>query len=189
MLSRNMPLLPSRFLRPMHPKTEIRPDRASVEKTLKAGWVGQCKVHGHRAQVHLPANPDEEAIAYTRHGTLHKKEISADLLRELRRVIHPTSDWTILDAEWIKPREHLYLFDVLKRDGEDLDELPYPERYQLLPRSFISPHITVLPLLKTVEKCMEVLESPEDWIEGLVFKSLSTPGFSDTSIVRCRKKR
>ena len=33
---------------------------------------------------------------------------------------------------------------------------------------------------------MEILESAGEHIEGLVFRSLNSKGFSDTSIVRCR---
>jgi len=178
----------SRFLRPMHPKTEIRPDPAAIEKCLRAGWVGQIKIHGHRAQIHLPADANLEPIAYTRHGTLHKKEIPVSITAELRRVIHPTKGWTVIDAEWVKGEDKLFLFDVLKKDDEDLDQLTYPERYALLPRDFISPHLVVLPCLRTLDKCLEVIQGNEDYVEGLVFKSLSSPGFSDTSILRCRKR-
>ena len=41
----------------------------------------------------------------------------------------------------------------------------------------------------TLAKCMDVLNSPEEYVEGLVFKSLNSKGFDDTSIVRCRKHR
>ncbi len=181
-------MFPSRFLRPMHPKTEIRPDSLAIAKVLRAGWVGQLKIHGHRAQIHLPSDPMVEPIAYTRHGTLHKKEIPDSITAELRRVIQPRDGWTVIDAEWLKGKNLLYLFDVLKIDDKELDALTYPERHALLPRDFISPHLTVLPMLKTLDKCMAVLEKEDPSIEGLVFKSLNTPGFSDTSILRCRKR-
>ena len=35
---------------------------------------------------------------------------------------------------------------------------------------------------------LEAMHDDRPNIEGLVFRSMNTPGFSDTSIVRCRKK-
>ncbi len=43
--------------------------------------------------------------------------------------------------------------------------------------------------LPVLEKCLAVLENDElEYSEGLVFKALKTPGFLDTSIIRCRRK-
>lgn len=176
------------FIKPMHPKTEISPTRESIEKILKAGWKAQLKIHGHRSQIHLHPDPSKEVLAYNRHGRLHKKLLSDEMTMELRRVLDLENDWTVVDAEWIKPKDLLYVFDILKLNGESLRRETYEERYSRLPRAFISPHIKTLPLLSTVEKCLAALNSPEDYIEGLVFKSMSTKGFSDSAIVRCRKK-
>ncbi len=173
----------------MHPKTEILPERAVVEKILRAGWVGQLKIHGHRAQIHLSADPEESSLAYNRQGKLHKKLLPEKILVELKRVFSLEEDWTVLDTEWIKPENKLYVFDILKMNGKALRRLSYLERYQLLPKDYISPHIQTLPLLSTVEKCMAALEREEDFIEGLVFKSPASKGFSDSSIVRCRKRK
>jgi ATP-dependent DNA ligase len=172
----------------MHPKTEISPSRASVEKILTAGWVGQLKIHGHRAQIHLPADPKEEPIAYNRQGRPHAKLLPDEIVRELRRVFDLTEDWTIVDTEWLKPENKLFVFDCLKLNGKLLRTSTYLERWKLLPRMYISPHIQTLPLLTTVEKCMEVLAGEDPLLEGLVFKSAQSKGFEDTSIVRCRKK-
>jgi ATP-dependent DNA ligase len=179
---------PSVFLRAMHPKTEISPTPAAVEKILRSGWVGQIKIHGHRAQIHLPADAKQEMIAYNRQGRRHAKLLPPNIVKELRRLFDVQEGWTVLDCEWVKPEDKLYIFDILKRNGENLRRLTYSERYELLPRSYISPHIQTLPLLKTVDKCMQVLHSQEEHIEGLVFKSPTTKGFEDTSIVRCRKR-
>ena len=62
------------------------------------------------------------------------------------------------------------------------------ERWKQLPRAFLSPHVTVLPLIPDLEGCLKAIRSSEPRVEGLVFKSTRTPGFSDTSIVRCRKR-
>ena len=45
------------------------------------------------------------------------------------------------------------------------------------------------PLLTTSAKCMELLASTEEFVEGLVFKAPDAKGFEDTSIIRCRKRR
>ena len=178
----------SRYIAAPHPKAEVRPDRQSVERILARGWVGQLKIHGHRAQIHLNADEDQPVLVYTRQGVPHKLEMQPEIVSELRRIFNPQSGWTALDAEWLKPEKQLYVFDVLKKDGVELDDRTYPERHSLLPRIFISPHVAVLPLLKTADKCMEALSNPAPHIEGLVFKSLSTTGFADTSILRCRKR-
>ena len=180
---------PSRYILAPHPKTEIRPDREAIERVLRAGWVGQTKMHGHRAQVHLNADPKIACLVFNRKAQLHKIPLPPEIEKELRRLLPLKEGWTVLDGEWIKPRQHFYLFDYLKKDGKELSALTYPERYALLPRNFISPRVTLLPVLSTIDKCLKVLETEDEEIEGLVFKSVTTAGFSDTSILRCRKRR
>ena len=177
----------SSFIKPMHPKTELKATRAAVEKILRLGWVGQTKIHGHRAQIHLALG--EDPIAYNRQGRLHKKLLPAEIVAELMRIIRPEKNWTVIDAEWLKPENKLYIFDILKKDGKGLGRMTYGERFKLLPRDYISPYVQTLPLLKTVDKCMEVLGKEDEHIEGLVFKSMMSKGFSDSAIVRCRKNR
>src|SRR5262245_26285002 len=89
---------PSNFIKAMHPKTEIRPTRDAVEKILQSGWVGQMKVHGHRAQIHLSSDPNEDVIAYNRQGQPHKKLLTKEIETELRRIFPLEKDWTIIDA-------------------------------------------------------------------------------------------
>jgi ATP-dependent DNA ligase len=172
----------------MHPKTEIKPTPASIEKILKAGWVGQMKVHGHRAQVHIAADESVDTIVYNRQGRPHKKLLPDDIIVELRRIFHLEDDWTVIDAEWLKPEGLLFIFDLLKLDGKSLRSQSYKERYDLLPKAYISPVIKTLPLLTTLNKCFDVLESKEKYVEGLVFKAPHSKGFEDTSIVRCRRR-
>ena len=93
--------------------------------------------------------------------------------------------WTVVDAEWHEPSDQLYIFDILKHNGRLLDSYTYADRYALLPRVYTSPLVETLPILKTVEQCLEVLESQNPIIEGLVFKAPHTEGFLDTSIIRC----
>ena len=180
---------PSIYIKAMHPKSEIKPTLASVEKILKAGWAGQTKIHGHRAQIHLCADRDENAIAYNRQGQPHKKLLPSEIIDELYRVLDLKTNWTVIDTEWLKPENKLFVFDVIKLNGENLRRLTYLERWNLLPRAYISPYIQTLPLLTTAKKCMDVLDSSDTHIEGLVFKALHSKGFEDTSIIRCRKLR
>lgn len=184
---RSRPLLESIFIHAMHPKTEIKPHVDTIQKILDAGWVGQLKIHGHRAQIHIPADPRVEPYAYNRQGRVHKKLLPKPVVSELRRLFTPERQWNVIDAEWLKATDKLFVFDLLKLNGETLVRLNYAERWSLLPRAFISPSISVLPVLTNLKQCLEALENPEVYIEGLVFKSQSSPGFEDTSIVRCRK--
>jgi ATP-dependent DNA ligase len=186
-LSRQSPLHSSLFIRPIHPKTEIRPTADAIRKILDAGWQGQLKIHGHRAQIHISADPEENILAYNRQGHLHKKEIPPLLAAELRRLFTPSQQWNVIDAEWIKTEDKIYVFDFLKLDGELLHRLNFASRWKLLPRAYISPAIQTLGILTYLDQCLEALQRPEAWIEGLVFKSPS-PGFEDSSIIRCRRK-
>ncbi|MBI2711919.1 MAG: hypothetical protein HYX41_03495 [Bdellovibrio sp.] len=175
------------FIRPIHPKTAILPTPEAILKFLGAGWVGQLKIHGHRAQIHISSDPKEEILVYNRHGRLHKKALTGSMKKELRRVFLPKSGWNVIDAEWLKPEERLFVFDFLRKEDILLRKLSYLERWKLLPRAFISPHIQTLSVISTLEACLEALKNKSDSIEGLVFKSAS-PGFEDSSIVRCRKR-
>lgn len=179
----------SSFIRPMHPKTEIRPKREAIEKILNLGWVGQLKVHGHRAQIHLSSDPHRDPIVYNRQGKPHQKSLTPAMVAELRRIFMPQSGWTVLDAEWLKSQEKIFVFDLLRSEGKTLNQMTYQDRYPLIPRAYISPHFLTLPLLETLEKCIDALQSSESWIEGIVLKSISTPGFEDTSVIRCLKSK
>jgi ATP-dependent DNA ligase len=187
--SRRAPMASSLFIKAMHPKSEIRPDSAAIAKILQAGWVGQLKIHGHRAQIHISADPKEPLIAYTRQGKRHSLALTPSMVKELRRLFTPETGWNVVDAEWLKKEEKIFVFDFLKREGELLRTKTFPERFALLPRAFLSPHLSVLPLLKDLASCQKAMESKADHIEGLVFKSTTSTGFSDTSIVRCRIRR
>lgn len=181
-----MTLPPSFYIRAPHPKTEIRPDLASVSRILDAGWLAQLKIHGHRAQVHIHESDLQPVLVYNRHGQQHKKVLPDAVEAELRRVFLPARGWNVLDAEWIKDVDKIYIFDFLKQDNQSLRGLNFESRWKRLPRNFISPSLQILPLLRDATECMAALARPEEWIEGVVFKSAS-PGFEDTSIIRCRK--
>lgn len=180
----------SKFIRPIHPKTEILPNAQTIGRLLRSGWVGQLKIHGHRVQIHLPDDPAIPPIFYTRHGGLHKLKPSKAMVSEIFRVFGPVKGkgWTVIDGEWLKPKKKIFVFDLLKKEGELLHKLTYEQRFALLPKRYLSPHLQSLPLLKSLESCLEGLEDSNPIIEGLVFRALKTPGFKDTSIVRCRKQ-
>jgi hypothetical protein len=179
----------SRFIRPQHPKTEIRPDPQAIRRVLDLGWAGQLKIHGHRAQIHIPASESQAILVYNRQGQLHKKKLSPSADSELRRLFQPEEGWNVIDGEWLKERDFLFIFDFIKKDGTLLSDLSYADRFALIPRNFLSPHVKPLPLLKTLEACLDTLDKLPAYAEGLVFKSLGSPGFEDTAIVRCRVKR
>lgn len=180
----------SPFLKAPHPKVEIKPTEAAIQKILSQGWVGQLKIHGHRAQIHLSTDPKDEILVYNRHGRPHARALSPVMASEVRRIFGPLASegWIVLDAEWLKPEEKLYVFDLLKVGDEVLRKYSYLERWKRLPRAYLSPCVQTLGVLTDLEACLPVFrdaESRAKWIEGLVFKSPS-PGFEDSSIIRCR---
>jgi ATP-dependent DNA ligase len=177
----------SAFIAAPHPKTIVAPTRPAMQKVLDAGWWGQMKIHGHRAQIHIAADESLPPIAYTRQGRPHTVPLPKEFLSELRRLLAPKNGYSAVDAEWLKPAGKLYLFDYLKHNGQVLSAYTYAERYQLLPRVYRSSCIETLPILRSAEECLEVLARSEPWVEGLVFKSPTTVGFRDSAIVRCRK--
>ena len=61
-------------------------------------------------------------------------------------------------------------------------------RYDLIPKLYISPYISTLPVFKTLGRCMEYLASDlPAFSEGLVFRAAASRGFADHTIVRCRR--
>ena len=178
----------SNFIKPIHPKSEILPTADAISTILDLGWVGQMKVHGHRAQIHMNADDSVPMICYTRQGRLHSRSIPLDAQKELRRIFAPQSGWTILDVEWLKSQDKFFVFDVLKWNDQSLSHESYHERYSRIPRNFLSPHIVLLPFLKDLDSCLKCLESSDLWVEGIVLKSLDSKGFLDSSVVKCRKR-
>src|SRR5690606_26431764 len=96
------------------PKTEIRPQPDAIARILKSGWVGQTKIHGHRAQIHINANESIKPVVFNRQGRVHKKALPNVLIDELRRLLPVKEGWTVVDCEWLKATDQLYLFDILK---------------------------------------------------------------------------
>ena len=186
--TRQSPVTSPPYIRAPHPKTGILPEPSTIKRILGTGWVGQTKIHGHRCQLHVPAEGAKGVIAFTRQGKRHAKAMSDAMLKEVVRLFRPETGWNVVDAEWLKPEDKLFVFDYLKKEGRLLSKLAFPQRFELLPRAYISPHITTLPLLRDLKQCLDVLGSTDPHVEGLVFKSLTRIGFADTSVVRCVRR-
>ena len=103
------------------------------------------------------------------------------------RIFRQDHGWSVIDAEWLKADDRLFVFDFLKRGDRPLDGQTYADRYALLPRVYASSKIVTLPPLKTLEQCLAVMADPAPYVEGLVFKAPLTRGFADSAIVRCRR--
>ena len=165
-------MLPSRFITPIHPKTSIRPQYDAIDRIIKMGWVGQYKIHGHRAQIHIPPHGlDEDALAFNRHGQIHKKKIPAEIQDELFRLFRG-DHWNVIDCEWLKGSGKIFVFDILKWGGKTLFHMSYEERYAMLPRVYHSDHCETLAIFTSAKKCMEMVENAPDYVEGLVLRSL-----------------
>jgi ATP-dependent DNA ligase len=175
-------------IRPIHPKTEIAPTRDAIQRILERGWWGQVKIHGHRAQIHIPSDEPEGIVVYNRQGQPHRKVLPQDVASEVLRIFRPQSGWNVIDAEWLKSEDRLFVFDFLKREDQLLDAATYGERYDMLPRVYKSQKILTLPPLKSLDACLSVLADPAPHVEGLIFRSPVTRGFIDSGIVRCRKR-
>jgi ATP-dependent DNA ligase len=178
----------SPFILAPHPKTSLVPSVAQYKTYIETlGWIAQPKINGNRIQVCI--YPDGKMLFFTRQGTIHTKPIDQQLKDKLLLHYKPNSDLTVIEGEWLPyGQQKIYLFDILKCEGQDLSGLTYLERYHLLCEagSFIYPDFRILPIIRTVDKCVEVMEDNNIEIEGLVFKS-PYPYFRDSNIVRCRK--
>jgi len=183
------------FLNPQHPKHCVAPTPDAIARLLRSGWVGQCKVNGHRAQSHVGVEGGVRTSHYfTRQGTRHTAKVPQPITAALECMFEPVeSTWTVVDAEWQKEQGVFYLFDLLKLHGKSLDHLSFGQRHAFLseiaerlnPIGYDS--VSLLPILTTVDACMSMLQNESPAIEGLVFRSLNSKGFEDTAIVRCRK--
>lgn len=174
------------FVQAQHPKCSVEPTRASVEKMLGAGYLAQRKVNGSRAQIHISSSG--QLVAFTRKGTKHTKGFSMATTEHLITNFRPEKGWTILDAEWQKQEDKVYLFDLIQAGEAMFSGKNFEERYTLLRDQFtLGPGVGFLVLLKDVASCMAMLTDPSPFTEGLVWRLVKDPGFHDASIIRCRK--
>lgn len=163
-------------------------DPLVFRRILDAGWWGQMKVQGHRVQIHISADPKQPCLAFTRLGKLHVRKLDPELEAELRRILTLKHSWSAIEAEWLKDEKKLFIFDYIKFNGEVLSACSYKQRYEMLPRIYQSPHVSTLPVLRTVTECMTVAKDASPHVEGLVFKSIDSIGFANHSMIRCRKQ-
>lgn len=174
----------ARFLKPQHPKATVMPRLDAIQRIFALGWVGQAKMNGRRAQIHIL--PGEAIQAFTRQGAPHTKPIPHEIDVLLHQWFGGTGP-TVLDAEWFPFDGKLYIFDALALDGKRLDRFSFPERHALLFKDFINPLIKVLPILKTAKEAWALLQGSDAAVEGIVLRSSASQGWPDTAIVRCRK--
>lgn len=176
-----------KFMKQQHPTSGIQPDAETIKRIMATGWVGQKKINGRCAQIHVAATG--EVIAYTRHGDRHTLPLSQSIQQKLVQHFAPSQGFNVIVGEWQPTIKMLFTFDTLAQEGERLDGLTFPERFKLLPRDFIDPEIQVLPLIKTLAAAMKVFESEDPYVEGMVFKSSTSKGWPDSAIIRCRRKK
>ena len=179
------------FIEPQHPKTMIKPESDVIGRILAKGWIGQPKINGARAQIHI--HQDGTVICYTRQGRKHTKKMPEFLAEHLYEIFKPKSGWNVVDAEWERFKDKVHVFDILKVNDSELRRLTYNQRYsQILKKVYFqnnmeSLNVFLLPVFKTVRQCVRYLKQNDETIEGLVFKALNTKGWPNTAIIRCRK--
>jgi hypothetical protein len=168
-----------RFMPWPYPSGSIKPDSAQIQRLLNLGYVGQTKIDGRSCEI-LIASTGELAV-YTRHGTPYTRPLPQHLTERLLAEYRPTQGFTVLAGEYLSQMQTIYLYDCLALEGDDLTRRPYLERYADIPIGSFE----VLPIFRTVEECMAIIETISPFVEGLVFKA---PGSGiKNSIIRCRK--
>jgi ATP-dependent DNA ligase len=175
------------FIQSQHPKNGITPEAEHIRGFLELNWIGQAKMNGHRLQIHI--SPKGQMTCFTRQGNLHTKKLSTEL--EASFLQYADKDGIlVLDCEWIKSLDQVWLFDVLKYQGRTMMFSSYKERYGILKSIYaIAANIKLSRVLKKEKDCLKVLADPNEIIEGLVLKAWETKGWPDTAIVRCLKQK
>lgn len=182
------------FIKPQHPGAgtgSIAPTDERIRKVISYGWWGQTKINGYSWQGHIA--PDAKMTCYTRQGRTHNRKLHTEISEQILDHILPKTKngYTVLAAEWQHELKILYIFDVYKLDGESFQRKTYTERYKILRDELfiIAPNVKILPVYRTVKQCMDVLEKArgDKFVDGLVFKNPKTPGWQNSSIVRCLK--
>ena len=179
------------FMNAQHPGSgsTLRPNDESVRKVIGYGWWGQKKINGFSWQAHISAQG--ELVCFTRHGGKHTRQLQTEIKDQILTHLTPATGWNVVVGEWQFTEKKMYLFDVLKLENESFQKMNYGERYKILKNDlfFLSPNIEFLPVYRTVKQCLGVLEKAktDKTLDGLVFKNPKTPGWQNTSIVRCLK--
>lgn len=173
------------YIRTAHPEASIPPNAQAIAFLLKQGYFGQRKVNGRKIQIHIP-HDGGTILCFTRQGTLHTLSIPQDVLEAIRQYYAPREDWNVIEGEFVPKAGTIFLFDFVMAEGIILSHETYKERYSRLKKNFILPFLKILPIYTTLKQCLDDLSKDEPFIEGLVFK-VDLPGFSDSTIIRCRK--
>jgi len=177
----------AKFISSQHPKNSVTPTGEQIREYLKLNWIGQAKMNGHRLQIHI--TPKGQLTCFTRQGTLHTKKLPPELEASFLQYVD-RDGILVLDGEWIKSSDQVWLFDVLKYQGRTMMFSSYKERYGILKSIYaIAANIKLSRVLKKEKDCFKVLADPDEIIEGLVLKAWETKGWPDTAIVRCLKSK
>ncbi|HYX36617.1 MAG TPA: hypothetical protein VE954_26200 [Oligoflexus sp.] len=147
-----------------------------------------CKIADQGAIVFRPSSDGPEAVSHTRQGSLHTILLSAELRAGFKAYLC-LAGWITLEGEWVKPSNHIHLFDILQHKSGKL-MLSFLRRALETSDgslSFLTQHQTH-PRPQKYDECMHVLEGHDDQIEGLVFKAWKTKGWGDSGIIRCLEK-
>ena len=179
------------FITAQHPGSGSRlaPNDETIRKVIGYGWWGQKKINGDSWQCHISSKG--ELVCYTRHGTKHTKKLHTAIHDDIVEHFRPSQGFTVLVGEWQYTLKKVFLFDILKQEGESFSNLTYSERYKILRDNlFITPNVEFLPVYRTVKQCLQVLEKAkgDKFLDGLVFKNANAQGWRNTSIVRCLKE-
>lgn len=169
-----------RHIKTHHPKQSLLMAKTDLAKKLEGGWIGQAKMNGVRAQVHVT---EDGLKVYNRRGSpLTTGKMTAEIVACIHANFNPGD---VFEAEWLRIRQALFLYEMVAVGGKVLDSKTYEQRYALLPQIDCLPHVKTLPILDTPEEILAAYNDSDT--EGVVFKALHTPGFKDTSVIRLTK--
>ncbi len=129
-----------RYLWPPRPETKIPP--ALIGFYEKRGWSGQVKKNGTCTVIF---SHGDEVIFKTRHDDDHKAWAPRP---EDAALFKGRPGWNVYVAELLHSKgvgvkNHLYLFDILVSDGEDLAGATFEARQAILERRWPSQHCEV----------------------------------------------
>lgn len=172
-----------RYLWPPRPDNAVPPELIGFYE--KRGWVAQVKKNGTCTVIFAKG---DEVIFKTRHNDEHKAWTP---LPEHRAFFAGRDEWNVYVAELLHSKgpgikNHLYLFDMLVRDGEPLIGSTLMERQAILCERFPSPAIPFIsatrfgtgarPITPHVSHATPIASPSIVWSslgdldEGLVFK-------------------
>jgi hypothetical protein len=196
------------YLWPPRPEKPIPPDLMGFY--AKRGWLGQVKKNGTCTVIF---SHGADVIFKTRHDDDHKAWVPVQAHHDL---FSGREQWNVYVAELLHSkvagiRNHLYLFDVLVSDGEDLSGMSFLDRQFILqerwpgdgrtPRTRSVAGVGAIHLSERLSRAVGFTSNfgqvwndlaPED--EGIVFKdpratllSCVTPTANAAWQVKCRR--